>query len=127
MSKTDFLENAFLNHTLRNTPYTSPTTVYVGLFTAAPGETGGGTEVAGNSYARQACTFGAPSAGTLSNSADVTFPQATGNWGTITHFSIFDDVAAGNMLYYGALTTSKVINTGDQLKFATNGITVTED
>jgi hypothetical protein len=127
MSKTDFLEDSMLNHILRNTPYTPAATVYVGLFTATPGEAGGGTEVTGNNYARKAVTFGAPSAGTITNNADVVFDQASGSWGTISYFALFDALTNGNMLYYGALTSSKTINSGDQLKFASGGITITED
>lgn len=127
MSKTDFLEDSLLNHVLRNTSYTPAATIYVGLFTVTPGEAGGGTEVTGNNYARKAVTFGAPSAGTITNNADVVFDQASGSWGTISYFALFDDPAAGNMLYYGALTSSKTINSGDQLKFAAGGITITED
>jgi hypothetical protein len=122
---TDYLEAALLNHVLRNVAYTSPTTVYVGLFTAAPGETGGGTEVSGNGYARQAVTFGAPSGGTCENSAQVTFPAASGgNWGTITHFALFDASTAGNMLIYGALTASKVINDGDVFTFPVGNLDI---
>ncbi len=127
MSKTDFLEDSMLNHVLRNTAYTPASTIYVALFTATPGEAGGGTEVTGNNYARKAVTFGAPSAGTITNSADVVFDQASGSWGTISYFALFDALTNGNMLYYGALTSSKTINSGDQLKFAAGGITVTED
>ena len=79
----NFLENAIINATLRNTTYTSPATVYVGLFTSDPTDAGSGTEVSGGSYARTAVTFGAPSNGTSTNSAAVEFPQATGSWGTV--------------------------------------------
>ena len=65
----NFLENAIINATLRNTTYTSPATVYVGLFTSDPTDAGSGTEVSGGSYARTAVTFGAPSNGTSTNSA----------------------------------------------------------
>jgi hypothetical protein len=114
---TDYLENALANHVLRNVAYTSPSAVYVGLFTVAPGETGGGTEVSGGGYARQAVTFGAPSNGTVTNSADVTFPVATASWGTIVAFAIFDAASGGNMLIYGSLTSSKSVGSGDQFKF----------
>ena len=90
------------------------------------GPTGGGTEVTGGPYARTACTFGAASSGSLTNSGACTFPQATAAWGTITAFGIFDDASGGNLLYYGNLTASKTINSGDQLTFAISGITVTE-
>jgi hypothetical protein len=121
----NYLENALINATLRNTAYSSPATVYVGLFTSDPTDAGSGTEVSGGSYARKAMTFGSPSNGASTNSGAVEFDQATGNWGTITHFAIFDALTSGNMLYHGALTTSKTIETGDVFKFATSSVTVT--
>lgn len=125
-SKTNSHEDAVLN-TARGTTLTA-WTAYVGLFTAAPGEAGGGTEVTGNAYARQAVTFGAPSGGSMSNSSDITFPVATpAGWGTITDFAIFDNVSGGTMRYYGTLTTSKTVAAGDQFKFATGALTVSED
>ena len=121
----NYLENALINAVLRNTSYTSPTTVYAALFTSDPTDAGSGTEVSGGSYARKAITFGAPSNGVSVNSGSVEFDQATGNWGTITHFAIFDAVSSGNMLFHGALTTSKTIETGDVFKFATSSVSVT--
>ena len=121
----NYLENALINATLRNTTYTSPATVYVGLFTTDPLDDGSGTEVSGSSYARQAATFAAPSNGVSSTNADIQFPQATGNWGTVTHFAIFDALTTGNMLYHGALTASKTIETGDVFKIASGNLTVT--
>ena len=121
----NYLENALVNATLRNTAYTSPTTVYVGLFTTDPTDAGSGTEVSGGSYARQSATFAAPSNGASSTSADVTFPQATANWGTVTHFGVYDASTAGNLLYHGALTTSKTIETGDVFKISSGNLTVT--
>lgn len=73
MAKSTYLDNALLNAVLVNTAYTSPATVYVALYTATPGPSGGGTEVSGGSYARTACTFSAASSGSLTNSADCTF------------------------------------------------------
>lgn len=121
----NYLENALINATLRNTSYTSPATVYAALFTSDPTDAGSGTEVSGGSYARKAMAFAAPSNGASLNSGSVEFDQATGNWGTITHFAIYDALTSGNMLYHGALTTSKVIETGDVFKFAANSVTVT--
>jgi len=121
----NYLENALINATLRNTAYTSPATVYVGLFTSDPTDAGSGTEVSGGSYARTAVTFGAPSNGASTNSAAVEFPQATGNWGTITHIGILDASSSGNLLYHTALDTSKVIQTGDIFKIATGNLSVT--
>lgn len=121
----NYLENALINATLRGQAYTAPTTVYLALFTSDPTDAGTGTEVTGGSYARQAITFGAPSNGSSSNSADVLFPTATAAWGTITHFGIYDAATAGNLLYQFSITTSKTIASTDQLKVSAGDITVT--
>lgn len=121
----NYLENALINATLRNTSYTSPATVYVGLFTSDPTDAGSGTEVSGGSYARESMAFDAPSNGASVNSSAVEFDQATGDWGTIPFFALFDASTGGNMLYHGALTTSKTIETGDVFKFAAGSVTVT--
>ena len=121
----NYLENALINATLRNTTYTSPATVYIGLFTSDPTDAGSGTEVSGGSYARKAATFGAPSNGVSTISSAIEFDQATANWGTVTHFGILDASTSGNLLYHGALTASKAIDTGDVFKFATSALTVT--
>lgn len=121
----NYLENALINGTLRATSYTAPTTVYVGLFTSDPTDAGSGTEVSGNAYARQSATFAAPSSGASSTSADVQFPQATGTWGTVGWFGIFDALTTGNLMYHGALTASKTIETGDVFKIASGNLTVT--
>jgi hypothetical protein len=124
---TNYLENKLLDHVLRNVSYTSPTTSYVGLFTAAPTDTLSGTEVSGGSYARQVLSVTTASEGIVTSSADVNFPQATASWGTISHVGIFDALTSGNLLMYTALTTSKTIDEGDILKISTNNLTVTLD
>lgn len=116
MPMTNYLRHALLNHTYRNTPYTSPTNVYVALFTSAPSVAGGGTEVSGGSYARQAPGFGAPASGQIANGGLISFPQATADWGTITHVAIFDALSGGNMLQFAELPESKVIDNGDTLR-----------
>ena len=121
----NYLEDALINATLRNTTYTSPATVYVGLFTSDPTDAGTGTECTGASYARKSMAFGAPSNGASTNSSDVEFDQATDSWGTITHFGILDALTGGNLLYHGALTSSKVIEDGDVFKFASAAVSVT--
>jgi hypothetical protein len=120
-----YLENALINATLRNTSYTSVATVYVGLHTADPTDAGTGTEVSGGSYARTAVTFGAPSDGVSTNSAAVEFPQATANWGTVSHIGIWDASSSGNLLYHTALDSSKTIETGDIFKIASGSLSVT--
>lgn len=121
----NYLENALLNAVLRNTSYTSPSTVFVALYTTDPGESGSGTEVSGGSYARVAGTFGAPSNGVSTNSGAIEFAQATGSWGTVSYMALHDAITSGNMLFYGSLTTSKAIESGDIFKFASGQLSVT--
>jgi hypothetical protein len=123
----NYLENAIIDAVLRNTSYTSPTTVYVGLFTTDPTDAGSGTEVSGGSYARTAATFSAPSNGVTSNSADVEFPQATASWGSVTHIGIHDAASGGNLLFHTVLDTTKTIDSGDIFKIASGNLTVTLD
>jgi hypothetical protein len=126
MSKSNYLENAIINHVLRNVPLTSPATVYVALYTSDPGEGDTGTEVSGGSYARRPVTFGAPADGVSTNSALVLFAQATAAWGTVTHFGIRDALTLGNLLYSAALTTSNTIGINDAAKFEVGTLSVTE-
>lgn len=121
----NFLENALINATLRNTTYTSVATVYVSLWTSDPTDAGSGTEVSGGSYARTAVTFGAPSNGVTTNNADVTFPTATASWGTVGWIGINDALSSGNLLYHTALDTAKAIDSGDIFKIATGNLSVT--
>ena len=121
----NFLENALINATLRNTAYTSPAVVYLGLYTSDPTDADSGTEVTGNADARQAITFGAPSNGVTTNTAAIEFPQATGSWGTVTHIGIEDALTGGNLLYHTPLDASKVIATGDVFRMAIGSLSVT--
>ena len=121
----NYLENALINAVLRNTSYTSPTTVYVALFTSDPTDAGTGTEVSGGSYARTSVTFGAPSNGVSTTSADVTFPQATAGWGVVSHIGLYDASTSGNLLFHTPLDNSKTIDSGDIFKIAAGSLTVT--
>jgi hypothetical protein len=123
----DFMENKIIDHMLRNQAYTPPATVYLALFTTATSDAGGGTEVSGGSYARQAVTLSAASGGASSNSADITFPTATANWGTVTHLALMDALTGGNMLMHTALDESKTVNNGDTFKINAGALDVTVD
>jgi hypothetical protein len=123
----DYLEDKVLDHVLRNVSYSSPTTVFVGLYTSDPTDTNSGTEVTGGSYARQSLSVSAASAGIVTSSADVTFPQCTASWGSVGFIGILDAVTSGNLLMHTALTTAKTIDTGDILKITTGNLTVTLD
>lgn len=130
MSFTDYLENEVLDHILNDGAYTAPTNVFVGLYTATPDDTGGGTEVSGGSYARQstaAADWNAAASGSKDNANAITFPTATASWGTVTSFGLFDAVTAGNLMAYGDLTASKLIDNGDIYKFNAGNLTVSLD
>lgn len=121
----NYLENALINGTLRATSYTAPTTTYLALYTNDPTDADTGTEITGGSYVRQAITFSAPSNGATSNSSAIEFPQATADWGTITHVGIRDAVTSGNLLYHTPLDTSKAIANGDIFKITATNLSVT--
>jgi len=123
----NYLENKLLDHVLRGTSYTSPTTVYMGLYTSDPGEDNTGTEVAGGSYARQVVSVTTASGGIVTSSADVQFPQATADWGSVSHIGLLDALSSGNLLMYTPLTTTKLIETGDIFKVAAGSLTAQLD
>ncbi len=132
MSKSDYLENKLLDHHLGGPDYTRPGTVYVALYSAAPSDAGGGTELAGNGYARvavvnNATNWPAASAGSKSNGTEIRTPTATGSdWATATHFGIFDASTAGNLLRWAALTASVTVTVGSDARFAPGALVATE-
>lgn len=125
------LEGQVLNHFFRNTPTTAPTTHFMALFLNNPTDAGTGTEVSGTGYVRQPITFGAPAQidgkGTIKNSAEVEFPQAGSNWGTVTHGAIYTASTGGTMLVWAPLNNPKIIETDDILKVLVDEFVVTLD
>jgi hypothetical protein len=123
----DAAEKLLLDWLMTTGTATRPTAWYIGLYTAAPSDSGGGTEVSGNGYSRQSVTFGAASSpgGTTDNTGAVSFTASGGNWGTITHVGIFTASTSGTLLWHGALSASRTINDGDTLSFAIGAITLT--
>lgn len=128
-SFTDYTENLVLTWLFTGSSATRPTAWYVGLFTAAPSDTGGGTEVTGNAYARVATgtmSVSGTSPTNCTNAAAIEFAAASGgNWGTITHVAIFDADTSGNMLGWAELTTSRTINDGDILRIPAGDLDIT--
>jgi len=129
---TNYSADATGNLWLRATAQAAPATVYLALYTVLPTDSGGGTEVTGGSYARQAIAWAAPSHLTPSgsqwaNSGAITFPTATANWGTVVGFGIFDALSAGNLIFYGNLNANQIINSGGQFTAAVGAFTVTID
>jgi hypothetical protein len=123
----DHAENLLLNWLMTTDSVTRPTAWYVALYTAAPNDAGGGTELSGNGYSRQSMTVTTASGtgGTTSNSADITFTASGGDWGTVTHIGIHDASTGGNLLWHGVLTASKTVADGDTLQFSTGNIDLT--
>lgn len=132
MSLTNTWETNIGNAVLRNTAFSAPSTVYVALFTADPGETGStANEVTGSGYSRQAITFGAPTTdGEFVNSGDVVF-TATGSWGTVSHVGLMTAASGGTVIMKGAIVDSlgaaapKSIGSGDSLRFNTGDFRAT--
>lgn len=123
-SISDHLENELLDHVF-SAAYTPPATVYLGLSTADPLDDASGlAEPSGNGYSRKAITFGAAASREVAQSAEVSFDAATGAWGTITHWALFDADTAGNMMAHGALGTSKEVVDGNTPSVAASEVTV---
>jgi len=139
----DYLENKFVDHLLRGQAFTGPATTYIALFTAAPSDSGGGTEVSGGSYARVAVTSSlanwagtqgvgttaasSGTSGTTSNNAAITFPTATSSWGTVVAVGVYDALTGGNLLFYSALTASQTVGSGATMSFAAGQLSLQLD
>lgn len=129
-SISNFLETELVDHVFGAAAYSAPATLYFALFTAAPSDAGGGTEVSGGSYARVAVTNNAtnfPAGNPKSNGVAIDFGTATANWGTVTHVGVFDAASGGNLLVWGALENPKTIDNGDGAAFAIGEFTLTLD
>ena len=123
----DYLELKFLDHFTGTSSTTAPAAVYLGLAVGSIADNAGGTELSGNNYARKAITFAAASGGAISSNASVEFDPATGSWGTVAYWGIWDASTSGNLLFHGAFTASKAIASGDILKVASGSLTISAD
>ena len=126
----DYLEQALINHILRGTAYSSPSAIYVALFTADPTDANvTANELDDSGYARQAVTghFNAPHAtgGYTSNDAVITFPAIVDAQVVITHIGIYDALTVGNLLFSQALNSSKTLEVNDVLSFGIGALTIT--
>lgn len=131
-SKSNFLEDKALDHVLGGGDYTRPVDVFVALYTTAPTDAGGGTEVSGGGYSRAEVandvTHWPPASnGAKANGAEIVFPEATASWGTVVAMGVFDAAVGGNLLYWADLQASKAIEAGDTARFPAGSITITED
>lgn len=141
MAKSDYLENKIIDLLFRAQAFAAPATLYFALFTVAPSDSGGGTEVTGGGYARVAVTTALTAfkstqndnlastgtGGQTSNTNAITFPAPTANWGTIVAIGVFDAATAGNLLVHSALSVNKTVNNGDAApSFAAGAFTYQE-
>lgn len=131
----NYLENALLDHVLKNTAFSQPANLYLALFLNTSGNAATNLEAgtltdevsdSGTAYTRKAVSFNAASSGTADTAATVTFDAATANWGTITHVAVMDGSSVGsdNVLFWGAVTTPKTIETGDTFQVTAGNLTI---
>ena len=121
----DYLERKLLDHTLGTAAYTHPSQAYLALHTADPTDAGSGAEVSGGSYARQTIDFNAAAGtgGAVTNSTAEDFTNMPAC--TVTHIGIWDASTSGNLLYHGAVSSSKTVASGDTISLAAGQLTVT--
>jgi len=123
MSASDYWEDVILDTLIE-------TNLWIGLSTADPGDDAAGlAEPSGNGYARvavTAATWAAASGGSKSNEVAIEFPEATGSWGTVTYWCLFDAATSGNLLASGALTSGVAIGNGETARFAIGMATFTQ-
>ena len=115
-SITNYLENKLCEHVLLGQGYVPPASIYIGLHSGNPGETGTDNELVGNGYKRAKATFGGAISGIVINDSEVLFDAATGTWPTLTYISVHDSQMGGNALFYGALSPSVVVSTGNNFR-----------
>jgi hypothetical protein len=123
----DYLENKVLEHVFENSAYTAPSTLYAALFTVAPSDTGGGTEVSGGGYVRKTAAFTVSGTNptTATNGSAIEYPTATAGYGTVVAVGVFDASSSGNLLAYANLDASKVVSTGDVFRFNAGDLDIT--
>lgn len=132
MSKSNVLENILLDEVLGGVGYTPAANVSVALYTVAPSDLGGGTQVTGGSYAQvtlanNLTNWPVAAGGSKANGTEIAFATATADWGTITAFAIFDDQVSPRMLYWGTLAEDREILEGDTPRFGIGALSIQED
>lgn len=131
MSASDTLELAIGSHVLGLGAHTPEVNYYIALYTAAPTDAGGGTEVAGNGYGRiqvpnDATTWQSDGGGVFSNIIPITFAgPSPADWGTVTHFGLHRTLATDTLDFWNALTVSRATAIGQALTFAAGALTLT--
>lgn len=126
---TDYFENYVMDSVFTQSSAFVAPTLWTALFTAAPTDASSGTEVTSTGgYTRIKSTgFSAPSSGYVYNSTAIAFPVATDPWGTVEYFSLCTSSAAGSIIAYSSLTTSRAIVLGDTVTFSTGAMAISLD
>lgn len=124
-----YLENKLLEHSLGKTAFTAPANTYAALFTASPSVNFAGTEVTtANGYSRKLITWGTAASGSISNSAVLTWTAVGGSYSSgsnISAIGVYDASTGGNLLYYGPLSASIVMQSGDSFNIPVGGLVIT--
>jgi hypothetical protein len=123
----NYAENKVLDHILGTTAFTAPSAVYLGLATQSFTDANSSVELTGNNYSRVAVTFDDAASGTADNTSAIEFAAATGSWGSVSHFGLFDASSGGNLLIHGAFTAAKTIASGDVLKIDAGDLDISAD
>src|ERR1044072_6790328 len=118
----NYAENLLCTWFLTDNSATRPTSWYAALFTSAPSDAGGGVEVSGGGYARQAVSFGAPSSGQVSNDVLVEWTASGANFGNVVAVAVFDASSAGNMLFWKAIS-GQTVNDGMVARYEAGALT----
>ena len=116
------LANSILDEVLNGVEYSPPSTLYVALFDGDPLDAG--VEVSGASYARQSISFNSAASQEVTSAADVQFPEATEDWGQITHTAIMNAETAGDVLFSGSLTNNRNVYSGDIVRLLAGEVVV---
>ena len=133
---TNYLEDKVINHLFGSVTFTRPGTYYCGLLTVTPTDSAAGTEVSGGAYARQSIAWTITGTGTAqaASSADLTWPAATTDWGTVIVAGVYDALTSGNLVAFETLTKSdfttanpKIINSGDIFKISSGSLKIQLD
>lgn len=123
----NYMEDAITGWINGTTFPAAPTNTFVQLYSQDPTDAGSATGALYTrvTYAAGGWTRGTGGAGTLTNTNVITITSSAGSAATASHFAVFDASTGGNLIFHGALTASKSIAVGDEVKFNASQLTLT--
>lgn len=129
MNTTNFINRIMGNLFKTQTNPALPTSFYLGFSTTTPSAAGGNvTEPSGNGYSRKQLStsvLSTPSNGVVNNKAEIVFSESTASWGTLTHYVVYDTATGGNLLFYGALSSSITVDAQSTITIPTGNLVIT--